>query len=114
MAAILSAYERMEQCQNDPQQRMEADIMLHTAILKASHNAVIAHFRYAVATYLKAHANLGKSTDETDIDVLRHDLELHRKIAWSIATGKAKSAYALTVEMLNMGRVRVRRVQQSL
>ena len=45
MAAILSAYERMEQAQTDPQRRMEADIELHTAILKASHNAVIAHFR---------------------------------------------------------------------
>lgn len=107
MAAILSAYERMEEARNNPQRRMEADIELHTAILKASHNAVIAHFRYAVATYLKAHANFDRAAAETGTEALQHDLELHRKIAWSIATGKTKSAYAHTVEMLNEGRIRV-------
>ncbi len=112
VAAIISAYERMEQAQNDPERRMSADIELHTAILKASHNAVIAHFRYAVATYLQAHFNLGMPHDAADTAALAHDLELHRQLAWSIAAGKTKSAYAHTVEMLNQGRQRVRQSQQ--
>lgn len=106
MAAILSAYERMEQA-TELRARMDADIALHTAILKASHNAVIAHFRYAVATYLQAHAKLGEVAAAGSEDAWRQDLELHRRIAWSIVTGKAKSAYANTVEMLNEGRTRV-------
>lgn len=107
MASILSAYERMEQFQDEPQERMEADIDLHTAILKASHNPVIANFRYAVAAYLRAHAHFGAPADPGDAEPLQRDLELHRQIAWSIVTGKAKSAYAQTVEMLNQGRQRV-------
>lgn len=109
MAAILSAYERMEQVRLDPEARMLADIDLHTAILKASHNDVIAHFRHAVASYLRAHAKVGRSAARDGGDALQHDLELHRCIATSIVTGKAKSAYALTVEMLNQGRQRVAR-----
>jgi DNA-binding FadR family transcriptional regulator len=110
MAAILSAYERMEQA-TGLEARMDADIALHTAILKASHNAVIAHFRYAVETYLRAHAKLGAVTARVDEEAWRQDLEMHRRIAWSIVTGKAKSAYANTVEMLNEGRTRVSRVR---
>jgi GntR family transcriptional regulator, galactonate operon transcriptional repressor len=111
MAAILSAYERMEQVQTDPEARMLADIDLHTAILRASHNDVLAHFRHAVGSYLRAHAKLGRSAGTADDDALRHDLELHRRIATAIVTGKAKSAYALTVEMLNQGRQRVTRAR---
>jgi DNA-binding FadR family transcriptional regulator len=113
MAAILSAYERMEQHQDQPEARMEADIDFHAAILKASHNAVIAHFRYAVATYLLAHAKFGRAHDEAGAETLRHDLDLHRRIASSIVTGKPKSAYAQTVEMLHQGRIRVSRAQGS-
>lgn len=112
MAAILSAYERMEQSATEPRARMQADIAFHAAILKASHNAVIAHFRYAVSTYLKAYFNLGQPVDETSAEMVQHDLELHRHIAWSIAAGKAKSAYSQTVEMLAQGRSRLRQAQQ--
>jgi len=112
MAAILSAYERMEQA-SDTRARMEADIALHTAILKASHNAVIAHFRYAVATYLQAHAKLGEVMVAASEEVWRQDLELHRRIAGSIVTGKPKSAYANTVEMLNEGRSHVRQAREA-
>ncbi len=111
MAAILSAYERMEKVRLDPEARMLADIDLHAAILKASHNDVIAHFRHAVASYLRAHAKLGRSVAAEDGDALQYDLDLHRRIATSIVTGKAKSAYALTVEVLNQGRQRVNRAR---
>jgi len=109
MAAVMSAYERMEQAQADPEARMLADIDFHTAILKASHNDVLAHFRHAVGSYLRAHAKLGKSASEEGGDAVQRDLDLHRRIASAIVTGKAKSAYALTVEMLNQGRQRVTR-----
>ena len=109
MAAVMSAYERMEQARDDPEARMLADIDFHTAILKASHNDVLAHFRHAVGSYLRAHAKLGKSASEEGGDAVQRDLDLHRRIASAIVTGKAKSAYALTVEMLNQGRQRVTR-----
>jgi DNA-binding FadR family transcriptional regulator len=111
VAAILSAYDDMQRCQDDPEQRLTADIELHTAILVASHNTYISHFRYAIATYLKAHSKIGWETGQ---DKVQLDLELHHDIAWSIARGKAKSAYSNTVKMLNHGRLRVEEAAHSL
>jgi DNA-binding FadR family transcriptional regulator len=104
VAAILSAYDEMQKYQDDPDRRVDADIQLHTAILEASHNAFISHFKHAVATYLKAHSRIGW---EADCDKLQADLQLHHDIAWSIARGKEKTAYSNTVKMLNSSRVRV-------
>ncbi len=104
VTAILTAYDDMRRFNEDPEKRMAADTQMHTAILAASHNAFISHFRYAVATYLKAHSKIGW---ETDRDKLIRDLELHHAIAWSIARGKAKSAYSNTVKMLNSSRLRI-------
>jgi GntR family galactonate operon transcriptional repressor len=101
VAAILAAYEAMAGSGDDTQQRLTADIEFHTAVLKASHNDVLTHFKHAISTYLKAHFNLGQGVDEA-ID--KEDIERHHKIAWAIASGKAKSAYSLTVEMLNLNR----------
>ncbi len=101
VARIMSAYEAMAASKNNAEQRIEADIEFHAAVLKASHNEVLNHFRYAIATYLKAHSRLGESVSEADS---RLDLERHQKIAWAIASGKAKSAYSQTVEMLNHNR----------
>jgi len=101
VANILAAYEAMADSGSDPQRRLAADIEFHAAVLKASHNSVLPHFKYAIATYLKAHLNLGQELEE---DVDKEDLERHHKIAWAIASGKAKSAYSLTVEMLNLNR----------
>ena len=111
VAAILTAYDDMQRNFEDSDQRVAADIQLHTAILAASHNAFISHFRYAVATYLKAHFTIG---GEADQDKLNKDLELHHDIAWSIAKGQTKSAYTNTVKMLNSGRMRVEAVGRSL
>ena len=111
VAAILAAYDDMQRNFEDSSPRVAADIQLHTAILSASHNVFISHFRYAVATYLKAHFKIGGQADE---DKLQADLKLHHDIAWSIARGKAKSAYSNTVRMLNHGRLRVEAVEQSL
>ena len=101
IADILSAYETMTASDSDRQQRIEADIQFHSAILKASHNEVLTHFRHAIATYLKAHSRLGEQVSPSDDS---QDLERHHQIAMAIATGKAKSAYSLTVEMLNLNR----------
>lgn len=112
VAAILAAYDDMQRYQEDSDQRVTADIQLHTAILAASHNVFISHFKHAVATFLKAHFKIG--WDEADKDKLQADLELHHDIAWSIARGKAKSAYSNTVRMLNHGRLRVEAAERSL
>ena len=112
VAAILAAYDDMQHYQEDSVQRVEADIQLHTAILAASHNAFISHFKHAVGTYLKAHFKIG--WDEADKDKLQADLELHHDIAWAIARGKAKSAYSKTVRMLNHGRLIVEAAGRSL
>ena len=97
VADILSAYQAMATPDITQQQRIEADIAFHSAILKASHNQVLNHFRFAIATYLKAHAALGLKVSASDDQA---DMERHQRIAMAIATGKAKSAYSLTVEML--------------
>ena len=101
VADILSAYETMTASDSNRQQRIEADIAFHSAVLKASHNEVLTHFRHAIATYLKAHSRLGEQVSPSDD---REDLERHHQIALAIATGKAKSAYSLTVEMLHHNR----------
>ena len=101
IASILSAYETMAAAGSDQKQRIEADIKFHSAILKASHNQVLTHFRYAIAAYLKAHSRLGQLVSADDD---KEDLERHHQIALAIATGKAKSAYSLTVEMLHLNR----------
>ena len=101
VARILSAYEAMAASVDDIKQFIEADIAFHSAVLKASHNEVLNHFRYAIGAYLKAHSRLGEQVSEADS---KKDLERHQKIAWAIAGGKAKSAYSLTVEMLNLNR----------
>lgn len=101
VADILSAYEIMSATDSDRQQRIEADIQFHSAILKAAHNEVLTHFRHAIATYLKAHARLGEQVSASDDS---QDLERHHQIALAIATGKAKPAYNLTVEMLQLNR----------
>lgn len=100
VARILSAYEAMANSKTF-QERLETDIEFHTAILKASHNSVLNHFKYAISTYLRAHATLGKKQSDT---INKEDLERHHQIAWSIASGKTKSAYSLTVEMLHLNR----------
>lgn len=101
VATILSAYQAMSAEGVSHEQRIEEDIAFHAAILKASHNNVLNHFRFAIATYLKAHSALGlKVSKAAD----REDLERHHLIAMAIATGKAKSAYSLTVDMLKANR----------
>jgi DNA-binding FadR family transcriptional regulator len=104
IAEVLSAYERMEKQPPFSEEKLIADIDFHSAILKASHNAVLNHFKHAIATYLRAHFQLGSKLDS---DADRDDLERHRRIAWEIAAGKAASAYALTVEMLELNQSHV-------
>ena len=101
VAEILAAYEIMADAGTDRQQRLAADIEFHTAVLKASHNDVLTHFKHAIATYLKAHFIRGQKLEEV-IDL--EDIERHQKIAWAIASGNGKTAYELTVEMLNLNR----------
>jgi len=101
VTSILSAYETMADNKIDLEQRIQADVFFHTAILKASHNEVLTHFHHAIATYLKAHARLGQALSSKEQE---NDLARHYQIAWAIATGKEKSAYKLTVEMLELNR----------
>ena len=101
VANILSAYEAMADKTRDEDERITADIAFHSAILKASHNEVLNHFRYAIAAYLRAHSRLGQQVSEEDHQA---DLQRHQQIAMAIATGKVKSAYSLTVEMLTANR----------
>lgn len=102
VAAILSCYEEMVEASADGPQRLEADIRFHSAILRATHNEVLSHFRNAIAAYLKAHSRMGQSVSAAED---AEDLERHHQIAWAIATGRSKSAYSLTVEMLQANRV---------
>ncbi|MFV0277785.1 MAG: FadR/GntR family transcriptional regulator [Parahaliea sp.] len=101
ISAILRAYEQMASYRQDQQERLEADIAFHSAILKASHNSMISHFKHAISTYLKAHVNLGRMASEA-ADAA--ELEQHRKIAWAIATGKPQEAFAVSVALLDRNR----------
>jgi len=102
LAEILAAYEDMANTEADKQEHLEADIRFHTAVLKASHNRVLSHFRYAISTYLRAHVKLGKEQSKS---INNDDLERHHKIAWAIASGQSKTAYQLTEEMLQTNRL---------
>jgi GntR family galactonate operon transcriptional repressor len=101
VGSILTAYEAMAAESANLEARLKADIEFHSAVLRASHNEVLTHFRHAIATYLKAHARLGQAVSEQEGAA---DLESHHQIALAIATGKAKTAYSLTVEMLKLNR----------
>lgn len=101
IARILSAYEAMADSNGDLEKRLVADIEFHSSILKASHNSVLNHVKYAIATYLKAHARLGRAFDNEHGE---EDLERHRKIATAIATGNAKTAHQLTLDILDLNR----------
>lgn len=101
VAAILSAFEAMKDNADCPKARMEADIDFHSAILKATHNLVLSHFKSAIATYLKAHFKLGLKVSSEEIE---EDLERHHEIAWAIASGKAESAYDHTDTILSHNR----------
>lgn len=101
VADILRAYEVMAATDAHEEDHIAADIEFHSAILKASHNEVLTHFRHAVSTYLRAHAQRAQQLPPSDMTA---DLERHHQIALAIATGKVKSAYSLTVEMLHSNR----------
>tara|TARA_B110001452_G_scaffold17140_1_gene13938 strand:- start:4471 stop:5217 length:747 start_codon:yes stop_codon:yes gene_type:complete len=101
LAEILAAYEDMANSAADEEEHLEADIRFHTAVLKASHNRVLSHFRYAISTYLRAHVKLGKEQSQS---INKEDLERHHKIAWAIASGRSKEANQLTQEMLQTNR----------
>jgi DNA-binding FadR family transcriptional regulator len=101
VASILSAYEMMAASGDDEVRRIDADIQFHSAILRASHNEVLTHFRHAIEAYLKAHSRMGR---ELSAAAKRRDLERHQQIAMAVATGKTKSAYSLTVDMLAANR----------
>lgn len=100
IARILDAFEKMEAAQPDSNERMGADIVFHSAILDATHNPVLANFKHAITTYLKAHFGLINDSPKTSLE----DLERHRKIAWAIAAGKAKTAHSATVQLLDANR----------
>jgi DNA-binding FadR family transcriptional regulator len=91
----------MADSNGDLEKRLVADIEFHSSILKASHNSVLNHVKYAIATYLKAHARLGRAFDNEHGE---EDLERHRKIATAIATGNAKTAHQLTLDILDLNR----------
>lgn len=101
VAEILAAYEAMAGAASDQDKRLEANIEFHTAILKASHNTVLSHFKHAISTYLRAHIRQGEVQSD---EISREDLERHHQIAWAIASGKGKTAHSLTVAMLDQNR----------
>lgn len=101
VAAILTAFEEMKEHADCPEARMEADIKFHSAILKATHNVVLSHFKSAIATYLKAHFKHGLNLSSEEVE---EDLQRHHQIAWAIASGKAKSAYDCTDAILSHNR----------
>jgi len=101
IADMLAACSSMAAAGTDRNQRLVADIAFHTAVLKASHNEVLSNFKHAISTYLKAHFVRGGQLEEA---VDQADVERHQKIALAIASGKAKLACALTVEMLDLNR----------
>ena len=82
----------------DNEKKLEISIEKNRERIVKLGNEVLNHFKYAIAAYLKAHFRHGGAVSE-EID--QKDLGRHRQIAWAIAAGKVKSAYSLTVEMLD-------------
>lgn len=100
VAKILALYERMEACAGDSQQRMDADIEFHSAILEATNNVVLTNFKHAINTYLRAHFYIVKE----DAQLAQDDLDRHRNLAWAIASGDGEKAQRLTNEMLDINK----------
>ncbi|MDO6710640.1 FadR/GntR family transcriptional regulator [Aliiglaciecola sp. 2_MG-2023] len=94
---IMSAFESMKEHKDDLEKRLEADIEFHSLILMASHNTILSQFKTAVATYLKAHVNLGKEQTTEEINL---DLQHHQELAWAIASGQADKAYSIVKDIL--------------
>ncbi len=102
VAKIMASYEAMESAQNQ-EQMLDADIRFHSAILRATHNVVLANFRHCIITFLGAHAKYVVD----DKKVLQANLRMHRDIAWAIAAGNDKDAHARTTELLQMNREKI-------
>ncbi len=100
VAGILALFDDMESSGDDAQLRMEADIGFHAAILEATHNMVLANFKHAITTFLRAHSYLVAE----DGQLAEDDLDRHRTLAWAIASGDGKKARKLTEAMLQINR----------
>ncbi len=100
VAKILALYDDMEASDNDSAKRMAADIGFHAAILEATHNIVLANFKHAISTYLRAHSHVVAE----DQQLARDDLDRHRALAWAIASGDGNKARKLTESMLQINR----------
>ena len=101
VAEIMNAFEQMKINKNDLDKRMEADIQFHSLIMMASHNPILSQFKTAIATYLKAHVNLGEQQTEEEIE---QDLAHHHELAWAVASGKADKAYDMVADILSQNR----------
>jgi len=100
VAKILAFFDDMESSGGDTHKRMEADIAFHSAILEATHNIVLANFKHAISTYLRAHIHLVAEDEQLAED----DLDRHRTLAWAIASGDGDKARKLTETMLQINR----------
>lgn len=98
ISQIMSALEAMEQSvqTGDHKAYIKSDTEFHSAILIASHNAVLANFRSAITAFLKT----GFTITLDDRKAARDALKRHRRIALAIAAGDPQKAREAVLGLL--------------
>jgi len=89
-AAILGACAAMRAAVGDPEAAVRADISFHTAILGATHNAILLAFSPALSAMLSAFFQISIQNP----DVFPGNLPAHERVAHAIAAGDVEAAHA--------------------
>lgn len=95
-AAILTACGAMRASVGDPDASVRADIAFHTAILEASHNAILLAFSPALSAMLSAFFQISIQNP----DVFPGNLPAHERVANAIAASDADAAHAAMISVL--------------
>jgi GntR family transcriptional regulator, galactonate operon transcriptional repressor len=99
VAIITSAYHKMEQSiDNNLDEFVEADVEFHDAVLQATHNMVLSHFRNALTMLLKP--NFVQFASQQTFEIKKNIIQ-HRDLAFAIAAGDEEKAYTSAVNLLD-------------
>lgn len=99
-AELLATIEEMEEAIGDEEQSLIADLEFHRLLMKASHNAILAHFGNALATLLRADFEIAMQRHHAYED----NLQLHADVAAAVVDGKPAEARAAVLQLINANR----------
>lgn len=95
-AAVLSAFAAMRAAVGDTDRAVRADIGFHTAVLEASHNAILRAFSPALGAILSAFFQISIQNP----DVFPGNLPAHERVANAVAAGDMDAAHTAMLAVL--------------